>query len=303
MEGEKSFFLPVPAACDGLRADEALQALLGMSNRQIRTLKRTKGIFLDGAPVYANCVVRAGQVLGAVCESPYDQGIVPQAGPLRVLYADEDLLLVDKPAPMATLPTRGKPLGTLANLVAAYEGRTPFLFRPVNRLDRGTSGIVVAARHALAQKRQIESLHTPAFLREYLAVCEGIVQADGGRICAPIGREAGSGLRRCVRPDGSPSQTEFRVLFRFKETRRTLLSLRLQTGRTHQIRVHLAHIGHPVTGDALYGAPCPLLPDRFALHAWRAALTQPFTGARIDVRAPLPEGFAALAHRRGEGTL
>ena len=152
MEGEKSFFLPVPAACDGLRADEALQALLGMSNRQIRTLKRTKGIFLDGAPVYANCVVRAGQVLGAVCESPYDQGIVPQAGPLRVLYADEDLLLVDKPAPMATLPTRGKPLGTLANLVAAYEGRTPFLFRPVNRLDRGTSGIVVAARHALAQK-------------------------------------------------------------------------------------------------------------------------------------------------------
>ncbi len=95
MEGEKSFFLPVPAACDGLRADEALQALLGMSNRQIRTLKRTKGIFLDGAPVYANCVVRAGQVLGAVCESPYDQGIVPQAGPLRVLFADEDRLLVD----------------------------------------------------------------------------------------------------------------------------------------------------------------------------------------------------------------
>ena len=247
--------------------------------------------------------MRAGQVLGAVCESPYDQGIVPQAGPLRVLYADEDLLLVDKPAPMATLPTRGKPLGTLANLVAAYEGRTPFLFRPVNRLDRGTSGIVVAARHALAQKRLMESLHTPAFLREYLAVCEGIVQEDGGRICAPIGREAGSGLRRCVRPDGSPSQTEFRVLFRFKETRRTLLSLRLQTGRTHQIRVHLAHIGHPVTGDALYGAPCPLLPDRFALHAWRAALTQPFTGARIDVRAPLPEGFAALAHQCGEGVL
>ena len=130
-----------------------------MSNRQIRTLKRTKGIFLDGAPVYANCVVRAGQVLGAVCESPYDQGHRPAGGPLRVLYADEDLLLVDKPAPMATLPTRGKPLGTLANLVAAYEGRTPFLFRPVNRLDRGTSGIVVAARHALAQKRLMESLH------------------------------------------------------------------------------------------------------------------------------------------------
>ena len=79
--------------------------------------------------------------------------------------------------------------------------------------------------------------------------------------------------------------------------------MRLQTGRTHQIRVHLAHIGHPVTGDALYGAPCPLLPDRFALHAWRAALTQPFTGARIDVRAPLPEGFAALAHQCGEGVL
>lgn len=303
MPGEKSFFCTVPAACDGLRADEALRALFGLSARQIRALKRTKGIQLDGAPVYANRTVRTGQVLGAVCESPHDQGICPEEGPLSVLYADEDLLLVDKPAPMATLPTSDKPLGTLANLVAAYEGRSPFLFRPVNRLDRGTSGIVVVARNAPAQKQLMEALHTPAFLREYLAVCEGLVEADAGRIVAPIGREEGSGLRRCVRPDGQSSETQFRVLFRFKETRRTLLSLRLLTGRTHQIRVHLSHIGHPVTGDALYGTPCAELPDRFALHAWRAALVQPFTGARIDVRAPLPEGFAALAHRSGEGVL
>ena len=297
---EKTFSARVPPSLDGARLDAALRALFSLSDHQIRILKRTKGLTIDGKNAYVSAVVRAGQQVRAVCESPRDQGIAPEPGPLAVLYEDEDLLIANKPAPMATTPTRDLPLGALANRVAAYEGRAPFVFRPVNRLDRGTSGIVVCARSAPAQQRLIEALHTPDFVREYLAVTEGLVEEDEGCVRAPIGKPDGGGPRRCVRPDGRPAATRFLVLSRFLQTRRTLLLLRPETGRTHQIRVHLASIGHPVTGDALYGAPCPDLPGRFALHAWRVSLTQPFTGAHICVRAPLPEAFLALSRPRSK---
>lgn len=300
MNHEKTFRVTVGREWEGRRADEVLRAVFGLSGRQIRALKRTKGFFLDGQPVYANALVHEGQQLCAVCEDLYDQGIVPEEGPLSVLYQDDDLLVLDKPAPMATLPEPERPDGTLANRVAAFEGgQGKFIFRPVNRLDRGTSGILVAARHAPAQQRLMELLHTDAFVREYIALCEGLLPSDEGVIDAPIARLPGDSVRRCVSPEGKPSRTVYRVLRRLSKTNRTLLLLRLETGRTHQIRVHLQSIGHPVVGDALYGCQDVRLPGRFALHAARLSLIQPFTGARIRLCAPLPPELRALITEEG----
>ncbi len=294
MTPRRVFSLTVTKEWEGRRVDEVLRAALGMSARQIRAVKRRRGFFLDGVCVYANAVVRQGQRLEAVDENDYDQGIAPEEEPLTIVYEDEHLLVVDKPAPLATLPTAEKPRGTLAGRVAAHVGEERFIFRPVNRLDRGTSGLMVVARHALAQKRLMEALHTESFLREYLALCQGVMEEDAGCIDAPIGRAPGDGVRRCVREDGKPSRTDYAVLTRFFQTNRTLLSLRLHTGRTHQIRVHLMHIGHPVVGDPLYGQMHPDLQDRFALHAARLRLVHPFTGETLDFSSPMPQQVRAL---------
>ena len=291
---EQRFSIPITDETAGRRVDEVLRAVLGMSARQIRLIKAQKGFFLDDRPVYANAVTQPGQTLTALCRDPYDQGIEPEAGELTVLYEDEHLLIIDKPAPLPTLPEPGRMHGTLANRVAAYLAQERFIFRPVNRLDRGTSGILVAAKHPLAQKRLIDNLHTDAFARTYEAIIDGILPEDALRIDAPIGRLPGDSVRRCVAPDGKSARTDLTVLARYPLTNHTRVLLRLHTGRTHQLRVHLAHIGHPVTGDALYGTPCEALPDRFALHSAHLTLIHPFTGRKIQLDSPLPAEFSPL---------
>lgn len=291
---ERSFSVRITEENAGRRVDEVLRAVLGMSARQIRLIKAQKGFFLDGRPVYANAPVAPGQTLTAVCCDAYDQGIEPEEGALTILFEDEHLLIVDKPAPMATLPEPGRMHGTLANLVAAHLAQERFIFRPVNRLDRGTSGILVAAKHPLAQKRLMDVLHTDAFIRTYEAIVDGLIQPDALCIDAPIGRLPGDSVRRCVCADGKPARTDLTVLARYPLTNRTRVLLRLHTGRTHQLRVHLAHIGHPVTGDALYGTPCTQLPDRFALHSAHLRLVHPFTGRLLELDSPLPPQLLGL---------
>lgn len=292
MDG-RNFSFTVTEEYAGRRADEVLRAVFGMSARQIRLIKYQKGFYLDGQCVYANAVVRAGQQLCAVCENAYDQHIAPEAGELDILYEDEHLMILNKPAPMATLPAPGQPFGTLANRVAAHCGTDKFIFRPVNRLDRGTSGLMVAAKHPLAQNRLMEQLHTDDFVREYEALAQGVLPSDV-RVDAPIDRLAGDPVRRCVRADGKPSVTCIRVLRTDDVRNLSHLRLRLLTGRTHQIRVHLAHIGHPVLGDYLYGTPLDALEGRFALHAAHLRLKHPFTGEALAFTAPMPEEMRRL---------
>ena len=164
------------------------------------------------------------------------------------------------------------------------------MFRPLNRLDRGTSGLMAAAMNAHATQRLQRQLHTDAFLREYLAVVEGAPPREAGICDAPIGH--GEGVRRVVTPTGKPCRTHYRILEQSQG--RSLLWLRLDTGRTHQIRVHMAHLGHPVAGDFLYGHEDPRLPGRFALHATRIRLTHPVTGRVVERTSPLPEALARL---------
>ena len=165
-------------------------------------------------------------------------------------------------------------------------------FHPVHRLDKGTSGLLVAAKHPHAQEKLKNQLHTGDFRRVYLAVCDGIPPEPAGMIDAPIGPAEGSLTAREVRPDGKPARTHYKVVRTWGS--RALVELELETGRTHQIRVHMAHIGCPLTGDFLYGAEDKALIGRPALHSARLELTHPVTGERLAFSVPLPADMAAL---------
>ena len=203
------------------------------------------------------------------------------------------MLVVSKGAPLATLPCGHIHTGTLREQLAALLGQdaAAFDYHPVNRLDKGTSGLLCVARHAHAQRLLTGQLHTDSFIREYLAVTEGVPAQREGVIDAPIAR-LGTGAKRAVRPDGRRAVTHYRV--EQAAGGRALIRLRLETGRTHQIRVHLAHIGCPICGDYLYGRELPELKDRFALHSARLRCVQPVTGETVEVVEPLPEELKAL---------
>ena len=214
--------------------------------------------------------------------------------PAPVVYEDDDVIIIDKPAPLATQRSPKQPGGTLENRLAhRYRDRPGgFVFRPLNRLDRGTSGLMAAAMNAHATHCLQKQLHTDAFVREYLAVVDGRMTGEGV-IDAPIAKAQAATVRRVIDHErGLPAATRYRVIA--SGERRSLVRLRLETGRTHQIRVHLASIGHPVAGDFLYGAEDPRLPGRFALHSTYIRLVHPVTGDVIERESPLPDALAAL---------
>ncbi len=282
----------VPKEYDGRRADEVLLAVLHLSKRFMKVVKREKGLLVDGENSYVNRIVHTGQRIEVRFSEPYDQGLVPEAGNVEILYEDDFLQVINKEAPLAVTPTPEKPTGTLANRMKKMHPEGNYIFRPVNRLDKGTSGLMVAAKDPLMQKKLLEILHTEAFTREYLALVEGDVEEDCFTIDKPIGLAEGSQTKRCVRADGKASVTHTWVAERFGN--RTLVRLRLETGRTHQIRVHMASIGHPIVGDSLYGTEDPALPGRFALHSAYLSFIHPETGERLNFSAPIPEEISAL---------
>jgi 23S rRNA pseudouridine1911/1915/1917 synthase len=218
--------------------------------------------------------------------------VVPHPIPLTVAYEDDDLLVIDKPAPLPSVRSPRQAGMTLENAVCAYLGAPEgFQYRPVNRLDKGTSGLMAVARSAHAQQYLQKRLHTGAFTREYLAVCDGIPPEREGEIDAPIIKADGPTIRRVISGQGKPARTHYRV----ERTcgGRSLIRLRLDTGRTHQIRVHLASIGCPVTGDFLYGTEHPLLPRRFALHSALLTLETP-RQKNIRLESAPPDVFEEL---------
>ena len=277
----------------GRTVKSLLRRELHMADGAIARVKTVPdGICRNG--VHARTVdrVAAGDILTVRIDDKRSGGkFTPVAVPLDILYEDADLLALNKPAGMAVHGgyDRGEP--TVANALAAYLGPDA-VFHPVNRLDRGTSGLMAAARHAHACQLLQRDLHTERFIREYLAVVEGELTGEGC-IDLPIAKEDAATVRRVIDPaNGLPARTHYRAL----ETAhgRTLVQLRLETGRTHQIRVHLAAIGHPIAGDFLYGREIAELPGRFALHSAHIELIQPCTGASIRMDSPLPDALARL---------
>lgn len=281
----------------GDEAGQTVKALLHglwhIDNTLLSRLKFRNAITVNGEAVTVRCVLRPGDVLAADVSDPAETPcrIRPVDFPLDILYEDEDLLLLNKPAGIAIHPS---PLAedavTIAGAVAHYL-HAP-VFHGVNRLDRGTSGVMAAAKTGYFHARCMVQLHTPDFYREYRAVCEGVPSPAEGDIDLPIARAEGSLLRRCVDPKGLESHTHYEVLSAAHG--RALLRLTPTTGRTHQLRVHMAAIGHPLTGDWLYGTEDVALISRPALHSYRLRLRHPLTGAVIDVTAPVPEDMAGL---------
>ncbi len=280
----------------GVRADTLLRSRLGLSGTVIRRIKwLPDGILADGERVNTRFCPREGQVLSARLSDPERRsGIVPAPGPLDIVYEDEDVIVLNKAVGVSVHPGPGHFVDTLGNFLLDYYDKTGVEadFHPVHRLDRGTSGLLVAAKHPHAQEVLKKQLHTPDFRRVYLAVCEGVPEPPAGVIDAPLGPRPGSLMEQMVRPDGKPARTRYRVLGRWGG--RALLSLELETGRTHQIRVHLAHIGHPLTGDFLYGMEDPALIGRPALHAGQLSFLHPITRERLQFEVPLPEDMARL---------
>ena len=271
-----------------------------LGQHAFRRLKVLNAICIDGRPVRADYVLRAGEIIEV--RLPDDEAdavktdslsVHPDLPPSFIRYIDDDLIIAAKGAPLPTLPAVHIASGTLREQIAAMLGadEKTFVYHPVNRLDKGTSGLLCIARHAHAQRLLTRQLHTGGFIREYLAVTEGVPEENEGVIDAPIAR-LGAGARRAVRDDGQHAVTHYRV----EQTsgRRALLRLRLETGRTHQIRVHLSHIGCPIAGDYLYGTELPEIAGRFALHSALISLVQPITGKRIELEEPLPMELNAL---------
>jgi len=278
--------------------------LSGISRSHVQKLISDGRLKVDGAPVKANMLVAAGTVLELDVPPPAPAEPIGQPElPITIVYEDDDLLIVDKPAGQVVHPAPGHGSGTLVNaLLGRGESLAPGgiagVQRPgiVHRLDRDTSGLLMVARNDDAQASLQAQLKARRVRKTYLALVAGTVAAGQGRIEAPVGRDPGRRTRMAVTPDGRPSTTGYRVRERFDGW--TLLELDLVTGRTHQIRVHLEAIGHPVAGDPVYGTGTsrrgPRGLGRLFLHAWRLELTSPSTGSLIRAEAPVPPALESV---------
>ena len=280
---------------DGRRISTLLRRDCRCSARLIKQIKYLPdGILLDGQRVFLDHRAAAGQILTLRLPPDPPSDLEPVECALDLPFEDEHLLLVNKPPFVPVHPGPGHHRDSLGNYLAWHyrvqgEHHT---YRPVNRLDRSTSGLLCVAKHAYAQERLKQQLHTGQFRRRYLALCDGAVVPEAGVIRAPIGRAEDSILRREVRQDGAAAVTRYRRLW--SDGARSLVLLELETGRTHQIRVHLAHLGFPLTGDFLYGTEQPQVIGRTALHSCFLSLVHPVTGVQLTYRAPPPADMAAL---------
>lgn len=305
-DGDAVRIFEAAAADRGRRLDVVVAKRLPAYSRSRAALLASRGqVLIDGAPRKPAFRLRAGQRVQILGLPSDPVSLAPEAIPIAVVYEDADILVVNKPAGLTVHPAPGHLRGTLVNAVLA---RVPELsgiagsLRPgiVHRLDKDTSGLLVVAKTDGAYRSLAAQVRSRTVTRVYLALVRGTVRKDAGVITAPIGRHPRRRTRMAVVPRGRHAVTYFEVRERFPGA--TLLECRLETGRTHQIRVHLLHLGHPIIGDPLYGSARAAGMDRQALHAARLEFTHPRTGERATFTAALPEDFAKLrAHLRSVG--
>ena len=284
---------------DGKKAvRDLIYTNFNISSRLKKKIKRENLVFVNGMPVKNHHLPRAGDILtiGLPEESSY---FPPEDIPLSILYEDDDLLILNKQPGVVAHPTNGNPFHTLANGIMKYMLDTDqqFKIRFVNRLDMGTSGVVVVGKNSHAQDKLTKQMQKGSVEKTYLAILHGIFEDKAGVVDLPIGRPDPERLQRAVMTEGgSPSVTRYQVLEEIGGAY-SLVQLQLETGRTHQIRVHMAHLGHPVLGDHLYGEEHPQLIPRQALHSYSLAFLHPVTGEPIKITAPLPSDMKEALER------
>ena len=297
----------IPARCAGMRLDQALAELLpAYSRSRLQQWLKTGQLRVNGCVWRPRDAVAGGETVSGDLVLEAETTAAAQDIPLDIRHEDADLLIVNKPAGLVAHPAAGNRDGTLVNALLHHAPELEALPRAglVHRLDKDTTGLLVVARSLRAHTALVEQLQARRIEREYVAVVNGVLVA-GGTVDAPVGRHPVDRQRMAVTAGGKPAVTHYRVMRRFRV--HTLLRVKLETGRTHQIRVHMAHIRFPLLGDPVYGGRLRLPPNaapsciavlqnfhRQALHAERLALTHPATGKWLEWRAELPADLAEL---------
>jgi 23S rRNA pseudouridine1911/1915/1917 synthase len=304
---ERTLNARVPDVAAGRRFDQVLADLFpDFSRSRLAAWIKAGAARLDGAEVLPRHIVQGGEAIAVDVRAEREIGAAAEDIPLDIRYEDADVVVVDKPAGLVVHPGAGNPAGTLQNALLHHDPGLAQIPRGgiVHRLDKDTSGLMVVARSMRAHTSLVEQLGERDVHRQYLAVVYGRIIA-GGTIDAPIGRHPRDRLKQAVRDDGREAITHYRVRERFRAL--TLVECRLETGRTHQIRVHLAHARHPIVGDSVYGGGLRLPKGasavlvealrgfrRQALHAERLEFAHPADGRTIAVEAEMPADMAAL---------
>ena len=258
-----------------------MKSFLYNNGLSVTLVKKAKygGIILNGRTVTVRATVNVGDRIEIYLDEERSEGIPAMNIPLRVLYEDDDILAVDKPTNMPTHPSKGNNLPTLANAVMGYfDGN--FVFRSVNRLDRDTSGVVIIAKNKIAASSLSASMKKGLWSKKYHALVKGCPSPEADTINAPIERIEEGNIKRTVRPDGKPAITKYKVIEKYPDS--SLCEVVLLTGRTHQIRVHMAHIGHPLVSDFLYGHKEE---QEYYLRCKEISLPHPKSGEILIIRA------------------
>ncbi|PKM74427.1 MAG: RluA family pseudouridine synthase [Firmicutes bacterium HGW-Firmicutes-16] len=285
----------------GRTLKQIMQKEYGMSSGLISRMKQSdNSVLVNGAPQWVNYIASEGDEITFTVETEdmSSEGIIPTTHPVDIIFEDEDILVVNKPAYLPCHPVTSNRENTLSNYLTAYYLQTgqAFTARVINRLDSNTSGLVLFAKNALAGGTLNELSKRKLIIKEYTAITLGIPSQEGGEVSTHIRRKEGNALARevCSDEDGKMAITQYEVLSCDKEKNLALLRVRTLTGRTHQIRVHMANIGCPLAGDFLYGTEDHELIARHALHMGELSLNHPLTKAPLHFSAPLPEDMQRL---------
>jgi len=284
---------------DGLTLREYLREKLMLSRNGLIKVKKSGSLKVNGQTAHTNKLLRTGDRVEFALPDRGSENILPEYMELDIVFEDEYMIVINKAAGIPTHPSRNHYMGTLANGLMYHlmeEGRD-ITIRPVNRLDRNTSGLVLFAKSSQIQHLLSLEGSKANTTKEYLAIAQGWVEADFGTIDAPIAREKAQSIKRVVREDGDRAVTHYRVLERYEDF--SLLSIILETGRTHQIRVHMAHLGHPLIGDELYGGEQEKI-KRHALHAYKLEMLHPVLHNSLSFKAELPEDMQLLIRKYSE---
>ena len=294
---------------DGEEVRVLMRRHFDLSSRLRGRIKREHRLHLNGVPAEGFHRAKAGDVVSI--DMPEERSHFPAEDiPVYPVFEDDDMLLLNKQPYVTVHPTKGHTRGTIANGLMTHMEKTgkPFKVRFVNRLDMDTSGLLIVAKNAYVQNDLMRQMKRGNLSKEYIALVCGIISGSSGTIDLPIGHSDPTSPCRDVCEDGAPSVTHYEVMERFfcagaasgSDMGYTLVRLKLETGRTHQIRVHMSYIGHPVVSDILYGTPCPELIGRQALHAAALRFTHPGTKKELHIEAPIPDDMQQAIQRLRE---
>jgi len=292
----------IDAGDAGTRTDVLVTRLTGLSRSYVAGAIKSGAVAVNGTPAKASRLLEAGDRVHFAIDPPSAHEVLPQAIPLDIVFEDDTVIVVNKPAGLVSHPAHGSADGTLVNALLAHAGALPgepIRGGLVHRLDRDTSGLLVVAKTEAALGTLGRAMQKRYITREYRGIVEGVLREPAGTIRGALGRDARNRMRYAIRTDGKPSVTHYALREQMRNAAE--LTFRLETGRTHQIRVHLAALGHPIVNDPLYGRPDSrlALPGQ-ALHAWKLAFKHPVTKEYLEFSAEPPADYlAALAFLRG----